>query len=102
MPPSALDRLGMLIILYAFLIIYPSLHAIMFFMFSSGFTQHPLLLYINLFFSLAAYLQIDYPMLFEVSNPSSGKISHCGVLEFIADEGLIYLPYWVLIFPKCL
>lgn len=102
MPPSALDRLGMLIIPYAFLIVYPSLHAIMFFMFSSRFTQHQLLLYINLFFSLAAYLQIDYPMLFEVSNPSSGKISHCGVLEFIADEGLIYLPYWVLIFPKCL
>lgn len=43
-----------------------------------------------------AYLQIDYPMLFEVSNPSSGKVSHCGVLEFIADEGLIYLPYWMM------
>ncbi|KAK2996058.1 hypothetical protein RJ640_022175 [Escallonia rubra] len=43
-----------------------------------------------------AYLQIDYPMLFEVTNPSASKISHCGVLEFIADEGLIYLPYWMM------
>lgn len=52
------------------------------------------------FLNLAAYLQIDYPMLFEVSNPTSGKITHCGVLEFIADEGMIYLPYWVICFPS--
>ncbi|KAM7522174.1 hypothetical protein LguiA_012076 [Lonicera macranthoides] len=43
-----------------------------------------------------AYLQIDYPMLFELSNPSAGKITHCGVLEFVADEGIIYLPYWMM------
>ncbi|XP_076941321.1 uncharacterized protein LOC143610836 [Bidens hawaiensis] len=43
-----------------------------------------------------AYLQIDYPMLFELKNPSASKVSHCGVLEFIADEGLIYLPYWMM------
>lgn len=43
-----------------------------------------------------ANLQIDYPMLFELSNPSFGKVSHCGVLEFVADEGLIYLPYWMM------
>lgn len=43
-----------------------------------------------------AYLQIDYPMLFELSNPSASKVTHCGVLEFVADEGLIYLPYWMM------
>ncbi|KAF5821556.1 putative ubiquitin fusion degradation protein Ufd1 [Helianthus annuus] len=43
-----------------------------------------------------AYLQIDYPMLFELKNPSASKVSHCGVLEFIADEGLIYVPYWMM------
>ncbi|CAI9108130.1 OLC1v1007658C2 [Oldenlandia corymbosa var. corymbosa] len=43
-----------------------------------------------------AYLQIDYPMLFELTNPSSSKITHCGVLEFVADEGMIYLPYWMM------
>jgi len=34
-------------------------------------------------------------MLFELRNPSAGRVSHCGVLEFVADEGLIYLPCWV-------
>ncbi|KAL3850657.1 hypothetical protein ACJIZ3_012539 [Penstemon smallii] len=43
-----------------------------------------------------ASLQIDYPMLFEISNPSADKVTHCGVLEFVADEGLIYLPYWMM------
>ncbi|KAI3788071.1 hypothetical protein L2E82_00711 [Cichorium intybus] len=43
-----------------------------------------------------AYLQIDYPMLFELRNPSASKVSHCGVLEFVADEGLIYIPYWMM------
>ncbi|XP_027109342.2 uncharacterized protein [Coffea arabica] len=43
-----------------------------------------------------AYLQIEYPMLFELSNPSAGRVSHCGVLEFVADEGLVYIPYWMM------
>lgn len=47
------------------------------------------------FFCTPASLQIEYPMLFELNNPAAGRITHCGVLEFIADEGLIYLPYWV-------
>lgn len=48
----------------------------------------------------AASLQIDYPMLFELNNSIAGRVTHCGVLEFIADEGLIFLPYWVpFVFP---
>ncbi|MED6138598.1 hypothetical protein PIB30_075765 [Stylosanthes scabra] len=43
-----------------------------------------------------ASLQIDYPMLFQLSNPSSGKFTHCGVLEFVSDEGIIYIPYWMM------
>lgn len=43
-----------------------------------------------------AYLHIEYPMLFELSNPSAGRVTHCGVMEFSADEGLIYLPYWMM------
>lgn len=43
-----------------------------------------------------AFLHIEYPMLFELSNPSAGRVTHCGVLEFVADEGLIYLPYWMM------
>jgi ubiquitin fusion degradation protein 1 len=34
-------------------------------------------------------------MLFEISNMKEGRVSHCGVLEFIAEEGVVYLPYWV-------
>ncbi|XP_021716112.1 ubiquitin recognition factor in ER-associated degradation protein 1-like [Chenopodium quinoa] len=43
-----------------------------------------------------AFLHIEYPMLFELSNPSADRVTHCGVLEFVADEGLIYLPYWMM------
>ncbi|KAE8705666.1 Ubiquitin fusion degradation protein 1-like protein [Hibiscus syriacus] len=42
------------------------------------------------------YMGIEYPMLFELTNASAGRVSHCGVLEFVADEGLIYLPYWMM------
>lgn len=46
-------------------------------------------------------LHITYPMLFELINGqgSSGpKLTHAGVLEFIADEGKVYLPHWVCAF----
>jgi len=40
-------------------------------------------------------MDIAYPMLFELRNPSDGKVSHCGVQEFTADLGNIYMPKWV-------
>lgn len=40
-------------------------------------------------------LHITYPMLFELINGREGKVTHAGVLEFIAEEGKIYLPQWV-------
>lgn len=43
-------------------------------------------------------MNIEYPMLFELRNPSADKITHCGVLEFIADEGTVSLPNWVYMF----
>lgn len=43
-----------------------------------------------------ASLHIEYPMLFELTNAPVERVSHCGVLEFVADEGLIYLPYWMM------
>jgi len=43
-----------------------------------------------------ARLNISYPMLFEVSNPASDSRTHCGVLEFIAEEGICFLPYWMM------
>lgn len=44
-------------------------------------------------------LHITYPMLFEVINGRQNKLTHAGVLEFIAEEGKIYLPFWVRIIP---
>merc|ERR1719356_384423 len=44
-----------------------------------------------------AHLEIQYPMMFEISNPRSVQHKlHCGVLEFIAQEGMVYLPYWMM------
>lgn len=43
-----------------------------------------------------ASLRIDYPMLFELHNPAASRTSHCGVLEFVAEEGMIYMPYWMM------
>ena len=34
-------------------------------------------------------------MLFEIANLREGRVSHCGVMEFVAEEGHVYLPYWV-------
>lgn len=43
-----------------------------------------------------AKLRISYPMTFLISNPQMGKKSYCGVLEFSADEGMCYLPIWMM------
>ncbi|KAJ4802194.1 Ubiquitin fusion degradation 1-like protein [Rhynchospora pubera] len=40
------------------------------------------------------HLNVEYPMLFELSNVATSRTSHCGVLEFTAEEGMIYMPYW--------
>ncbi|XP_076674416.1 ubiquitin fusion-degradation 1-like isoform X1 [Andrena cerasifolii] len=41
-------------------------------------------------------LNIDYPMVFKLTNKKTNRITHCGVLEFVADEGKVYLPYWMM------
>ncbi|XP_047328578.1 ubiquitin recognition factor in ER-associated degradation protein 1-like isoform X2 [Impatiens glandulifera] len=43
-----------------------------------------------------ASLHIDYPMLFELRNAATERVSHCGVLEFVAEEGMVYMPYWMM------
>lgn len=43
-----------------------------------------------------ARLNVSYPMMFMVSNPQMGKKTYVGVLEFSAEEGLCYLPYWMM------
>ncbi|KAF5399009.1 Ubiquitin recognition factor in ER-associated degradation protein 1 [Paragonimus heterotremus] len=41
-------------------------------------------------------LNVQYPMLFKLTNAQANRTTHCGVLEFVADEGNIYVPYWML------
>ena len=41
-------------------------------------------------------LNIVYPMLFKLTNSSASRTTHCGVLEFVADEGKVYIPYWMM------
>eukprot|EP01024_Parvocaulis_polyphysoides_P049452 TRINITY_DN4791_c1_g1_i9.p1 TRINITY_DN4791_c1_g1~~TRINITY_DN4791_c1_g1_i9.p1 ORF type:complete len:337 (-),score=68.76 TRINITY_DN4791_c1_g1_i9:125-1135(-) len=43
-----------------------------------------------------AALHIQYPMLFRVENNKHNSVTHCGVLEFIAEEGMVYMPYWMM------
>ena len=40
-------------------------------------------------------MHIVYPMMFELVNGAKERTSHAGVLEFIAEEGKIYVPFWV-------
>ena len=40
--------------------------------------------------------QIDYPMLFQLQNTQLQRVTHCGVLEFSAEEGRIYMPHWMM------
>lgn len=41
-------------------------------------------------------LHIRYPMLFEITNEALDLRTHSGVLEFVAEEGRVYLPSWMM------
>lgn len=43
-----------------------------------------------------ARLNISYPMLFKLTNDRNSLHTHCGVLEFSAEEGRVYVPRWML------
>jgi len=43
-----------------------------------------------------AQLHIEYPMLFELIPHNGAKRLHCGVLEFVADEGQMFMPFWMM------
>ena len=46
---------------------------------------------------ILARLNISYPMLFELTNIANGRKTHSGVLEFVAPEGNVFLPYWMML-----
>jgi ubiquitin fusion degradation protein 1 len=41
-------------------------------------------------------LHIEYPMLFELSNTGLRRRTHAGVQEFVAEEGICYMPFWMM------
>jgi len=41
-------------------------------------------------------MHIQYPMLFEITNPQTGRKTHGGVIEFTAEEGMVFMPYWMM------
>jgi ubiquitin fusion degradation protein 1 len=41
-------------------------------------------------------MEVDFPMLFEVKNDILGRKTHCGVSEFIAEEGKCHLPFHMM------
>jgi len=47
-------------------------------------------------FDTLARLQVDYPMLFRLSSSVDNKTTHSGVLEFTAEEGTCYIPFWMM------
>jgi ubiquitin fusion degradation protein 1 len=43
-----------------------------------------------------ARMNVEYPMLFELKNDALNKKTHCGVLEFSAEEGKCFMPFWMM------
>eukprot|EP00041_Stephanoeca_diplocostata_P019596 m.425241 g.425241 ORF g.425241 m.425241 type:complete len:331 (-) comp21344_c0_seq1:708-1700(-) len=41
-------------------------------------------------------LHVEYPMLFSIQSHKTGRISHAGVLEFIAKPGYVNVPHWMM------
>ena len=54
------------------------------------FLPNSMLIHIN------ANENIDYPLMFKVQNKENKKTTHCGVLQFTAEEGTIAMPFWVM------
>jgi ubiquitin fusion degradation protein 1 len=44
-------------------------------------------------------LSIECPVLFKIKNPSILQTRHPGLLEFTAEKGMMYMPYWMM--QKC-
>ena len=47
-------------------------------------------------FETLSRMEVDYPMLFNITNDQLGRNTHCGVLEFTAEEGRCYMPFWMM------
>lgn len=45
---------------------------------------------------LAYCRDVVYPLNFCIMKPDTDLHSHCGVIEFTADEGVVYIPKWMM------
>lgn len=43
-----------------------------------------------------SFLEVSYPMLFEIESNMSFASTNAGVLEFISEEGRVYVPDWII------
>jgi ubiquitin fusion degradation protein 1 len=43
-----------------------------------------------------ARMQVVYPMMFRLANAATARRTHCGVLEFSAEEGRCYIAHWMM------
>lgn len=41
-------------------------------------------------------MEVEYPLKFRLRCPGLDIVAHCGVREFVAEEGRVYLPFWLL------
>ncbi|GFQ03937.1 ubiquitin fusion degradation protein 1 homolog [Phtheirospermum japonicum] len=41
-------------------------------------------------------LPVQYPLTFQIETFASDRTSHCGVLEFEAEEGCVHMPDWMM------
>lgn len=46
--------------------------------------------------AILTHLEVQYPMLFRITNESSNLYTHVGVMEFAAPERRCYLPNWIM------
>lgn len=46
--------------------------------------------------ALDVLTRLNIVLLFKLTNRLWNRHTHCGVLEFVADEGKVYIPYWMM------
>ena len=46
--------------------------------------------------SFLAFTVFKNPMMFKLTNPTNGELTHCGVEEFDAPEYFVFMPNWMM------
>jgi len=43
-----------------------------------------------------SHMNVVWPLMLKITNPVTGAHTHCGVLEFSAQEGKMFVPFWIM------